>query len=122
MTGHNLMACEALGDFCSDRRILSIHFHHAGVRPLWQWRLIYRSAAREIFSHRLPSDFIREEAEAIYPAIKSVSYTIGCPIELSPQRIPEERNEARLALGLPRGARIVGNAGWLIPGSALMSS
>jgi glycosyltransferase involved in cell wall biosynthesis len=114
MTGHNLLASEALGDFCANRRILSIHFHHAGVKPLWQWRLIYRSALAKFSAIIFPSDFIREEAEAIYPAIRGASHTVGCPIDLSTPPTFAERMQARHALGLPQHARIVGNAGWLI--------
>ena len=44
MVGHNLMAMLALGNFCRDRRVLSLHFHHQGVMPNWAWRLIYRVA------------------------------------------------------------------------------
>jgi glycosyltransferase involved in cell wall biosynthesis len=114
MTGHNLLASEALGDLCAGRRILSIHFHHAGVKPRWQWRLIYRSALANFSAIAFPSDFIREEAEAIYPAIKPVSYTVGCPIVLSAPPTTSERIQARRELGLPEHAHIVGNAGWLI--------
>lgn len=114
MTGHNLLATEALGSFCSGRRVLSIHFHHAGVKPDWQWRLIYRSALAKFSAIVFPSNFIREEAEAIYPAIKSVSHTVGCPIDLSAPPSFAERLQARHGLGLPQHAHIVGNAGWLI--------
>jgi glycosyltransferase involved in cell wall biosynthesis len=115
MTGHNLLASEALGDFCAGRRILSIHFHHGGVKPPWQWRLIYRAALAKFSAIVFPSDFIREEAEAIYPAIKPISHTVGCPIALSVPPSVEQRVQARRALGLPEHARIIGNAGWLIP-------
>jgi glycosyltransferase involved in cell wall biosynthesis len=114
MTGHNLLAGEALGSVCAGRRILSIHFHHAGVKPLWQWRMIYRSALRKFSAIVFPSDFIRLEAEAICPAIKRVSHTVGCPIDLSVPPNFVERMQARSQLGLPLSARIVGNAGWLI--------
>jgi glycosyltransferase involved in cell wall biosynthesis len=114
MTGHNLLASEALGRFCAERRVLSIHFHHAGVKPLWQWRLIYRSALRKFSAIVFPSDFIREEAEGICPAVKRVSHTVGCPIDLAAPPTFVERMQARSGLGLPQNARIVGNAGWLI--------
>lgn len=114
MTGHNLLASEALGNVCADRRILSIHFHHAGVKPLWQWRLIYRSALAKFSAIAFPSDFVRDEAEAIFPAIKRVSHTIGCPIDLQTPPNFVERLQARQRLGLPPEACIVGNAGWLI--------
>jgi glycosyltransferase involved in cell wall biosynthesis len=115
MTGHNLLASAALGDFCRDRRILCIHFHHAGVKPLWQWRMIYRTAMAKFQAITFPSDFIRREAESIYPAIKSISHTVGCPVELSRPPTTLERLEARARLGLPQTARVIGNAGWLIP-------
>jgi glycosyltransferase involved in cell wall biosynthesis len=115
MTGHNLLATEVLGKFCAGRRILSIHFHHSGVKPRWQWRLIYRSAMRRFSAIMFPSEFIRCEAEDICPEIRPISHTIGCPIALS--RLPSqvERAEARRRLDLPMRARVIGNAGWLIP-------
>jgi glycosyltransferase involved in cell wall biosynthesis len=115
MTGHNLLAAEMLGRFCAGRRILSIHFHHSGVKPRWQWRLIYRSAMRRFSGIMFPSEFIRREAEDICPEIGPISHTIGCPIVLS--RLPSkvERAEARRRLGLPMRVPVIGNAGWLIP-------
>jgi glycosyltransferase involved in cell wall biosynthesis len=114
MTGHNLMAMQALGDLCANRRVLSIHFHHAGVKPRWQWRLIYRAVAARFSAVMFPSDFIRREAEAIYPPIKPISHTVGCPIALSDLPSELDRVQARRSLGLPEGAHITGNAGWLI--------
>lgn len=115
MTGHNLMATLALGRLCRSRRLLSIHFHHTGVKPDWQWRLIYRAALLRFPAIAFPSDFIRREAEAICPAIAAVSHTIGCPISLSELPTEAERAEARRRLGIPMKTRVVGNAGWLIP-------
>ena len=69
VTGHNLMAMLAIGDICKGRRFLAIHFHHAGVKPFWQWRLIYAAACYQFQTVTFVSDFIRREAEAIYPPI-----------------------------------------------------
>lgn len=115
MTGHNLLAMEALGDLCARRRVLSIHFHHTGVKPRWQWRLIYRSALRHFFAIMFPSDFIRREAEDICPQIRPICHTVGCPIALPSLPSRFERAAARRRLGLPEQANVVGNAGWLIP-------
>lgn len=115
MTGHNLMAMLALGGLCAGRRLLSIHFHHAGVKPSWQWRVIYRTALARFPAVAFPSDFIRREAEAICPAIAPISHTIGCPIVLPELPSDAERARARCMFGLPEHARVVGNAGWLIP-------
>ncbi|WP_119302662.1 glycosyltransferase [Dongia deserti] len=115
MTGHNLLAMKALGSFCATRRILSIHFHHSGVKRRWQWRLIYRSARRRFSAIVFPSDFIRQEAEDIYPEIRPISHTVGCPISLSDIPSEAERMLSRQRLGLPMQARVIGNAGWLVP-------
>jgi glycosyltransferase involved in cell wall biosynthesis len=115
MTGHNLLAMLAMGNLCRGRRLLKIHFHHTGVKPAWQWRLIYRAALAQFSAVTFPSDFIRREAEAIYPPIARISHTIGCPITLHERPTEAERMQARRVLGLPEKAHIMGNAGWLIP-------
>jgi glycosyltransferase involved in cell wall biosynthesis len=115
MTGHNLLAMLAIGDLCRGRRLLKIHFHHTGVKPLWQWQLIYRTALTRFSAIAFPSDFIRHEAEAIFPPISRISHTIGCPIALHEWPTEAERAQARRVLGLPERAHVMGNAGWLIP-------
>ena len=114
MTGHNLLAMLALRDVCKGRRLLAIHYHHAGVKPLWQWRLIYAVAARRFQAVTFASDFIRREAERIYPPIARKSHTVRNPLPLPAPPTPSARNTARKALGLPLSSKIIGNAGWLI--------
>jgi glycosyltransferase involved in cell wall biosynthesis len=115
MTGHNLLAMLSLGDLCRGRRLLMIHFHHTDVKPPWQWRLIYRAALAQFSAIGIPSDFIREEAEAIYPPIAKICHTVGYSIEVPQLPSVADRAQARRELGLPLQARIVGNCGWLIP-------
>jgi glycosyltransferase involved in cell wall biosynthesis len=115
MTGHNLLAMLVLGNLCHGRRLLMIHFHHAGVKPRWQWRLIYRIALRRFQAVGFPSDFIRREAESIYPPLSRISHTVGYSIDLPPLPSSRERAEARRQLALPAGVPIIGNCGWLIP-------
>jgi glycosyltransferase involved in cell wall biosynthesis len=115
MTGHNLLAMLALGDLCRGRRVLAIHFHHKGVKPAWQWRLIYRIACKRFQAITFPSDFVRHEAEEIYPPIISLSRTVRNPLPICPLPTAEVRRGAKVALGLPPDARVIGNAGWLIP-------
>lgn len=114
MTGHNLMGMLALGKTSQGRRILAIHFHHTGVKPTWEWRLIYRVAVREFDAITFPSDFIRMEAEAIYPPVAGRAHTIRNPLAIPELPSEDERRAARAALGLPSDSPIVGNAGWLI--------
>jgi len=115
MTGHHLLAMPALGDFATGRRILAIHFHHTGVKPEWQWRLIYRLARSRFQAITFPADFIRQEAECIYPPVAALAHTIRNPLHVPPLPTAEQKQIARRALGLPMIGPIIGNAGWLIP-------
>lgn len=115
MTGHHLAAMSALGDIAKGRRVLAIHFHHTGVKPNWQWRLIYHLACARFQAITFPSDFIRREAERIYPPVAAWAWTIRNPLFVPPLPTPEQKQAARRSLGLPPGVPIVGNAGWLIP-------
>lgn len=115
MTGHHLLAMLALGNLCRGKRLLAIHFHHAGVKPLWQWRLIYRVACRRFQAITFPSDFVRDEAEALYPPLKSLSHLVRNPLSIPQLPTNEDRKKARTSLALPHDVPIIGNAGWLIP-------
>lgn len=115
MTGHNLLAMLALGNLCRNRRLLAIHFHHTGVMPSRQWRLIYRTACRRFQAITFPSDFVRREAEEIYPLLKPLACTVYDPLPVQPLLTAEDRRKARLSIGLPLDLPIIGNAGWLIP-------
>jgi glycosyltransferase involved in cell wall biosynthesis len=119
MVGHNLMAMLALGDFCRGRRILSLHFHHEGVKPGWAWRLIYRVAAWRFKRIIYPSNFIMQEALGIVPQLvrtrRTVSYPIPSPISLPPVAEAAQGLDCRTKLGLAGEHKVVGNAGWLIP-------
>jgi len=60
MTGHNLMAMLALSGINMGKRLLAmIHFHQIGVKPVWQWRLIYWLAYKKIQAITFTSGFIR---------------------------------------------------------------
>ncbi len=115
MTGHNLMAQLALGNVCKGRRVLAIHFHHRGVKPIWQWRIIYADACKRFRAIVFPSEFVRREAEEIYPQLGEVSHVIRYPMEIPAVTTETERQSARRILGLPGlDVPLVGNAGWLI--------
>jgi glycosyltransferase involved in cell wall biosynthesis len=114
MTGHNLSATLALGDLAIDRRVLSIHFHHEGVCPNWQWRLIYQAACNRFRTIAFATDFIREEAERIYPPVATRAITLPNPFAVPPAPTAADRSLARARLGIPGHAFVIGNAGWLI--------
>jgi glycosyltransferase involved in cell wall biosynthesis len=115
MTGPNLSAMVALGRHQGEPRMLAVHFHHTGVKPRWQWRAIYRLAVSRFRVITFPSDFIRREAEEIYPPVAAISRTLRNPVAVPPLPSPEQRLAARERLGIPRDVPVIGNAGWLIP-------
>ncbi|XHR26753.1 MAG: glycosyltransferase family 4 protein [Chthoniobacteraceae bacterium] len=115
MTGHNLMAQLALGNVCWGRRVLAIHFHHSGVKRIWQWRIIYANACKRFRAIVFPSEFVRREAENIYPPLGEISHVIRYPMEMREAHSETDRQTARNILRLPGlDVPLVGNAGWLI--------
>ena len=115
MTGHHLLAMPALGDFASGHRILAIHFHHTGVKPRWQWQLIYRLACNRFQAITFPADFIRQEAERIFPPVAGLAHTIRCPLYMPALPTADQKQAARRELGLALDGPVIGNAGWLVP-------
>ncbi len=116
MSGQNLSGMLALGGLCRGSRILFIHHYHTGVKPVWKWRLIYMVARRRFSTVAFVSDFIRREAEGIYPPLRSISRTVRNPFVLPELPTGEQRAAARSSLALPLGVAVVGNAGRLIEG------
>jgi glycosyltransferase involved in cell wall biosynthesis len=115
MTGPNLAAMVAMGPRRRQPRLLAVHYHHSGVKPAWQWRLIYRMAVQRFHVITFPSDFIRREAESIYPSLAPYCRTVRNPIAVPPLPPASQHAAARQRLGLPIDGLVVGNAGWLIP-------
>jgi glycosyltransferase involved in cell wall biosynthesis len=114
VTGHNMAAFCALAGIDCSRKILFIHFHHTGVHPRWVWKAIYATAMGIFPKIAFCADFIREEAEDIYPPLRRVSVTRPNSFKLPTRPTDEDRAAARLMLGIPNGTVVVGNAGWLI--------
>jgi glycosyltransferase involved in cell wall biosynthesis len=113
-TGHNLMASLAMNALRSCPRLLEIHYHHSGVKREWQWRAIYRAACSQFDAIVFPTEYVRREAEEIYPAIRRISHTVPYSFECFPTAGTSERLIARESLGIPFGAQVIGNSGWLI--------
>ena len=115
MFGHNLMGMLALGGFCENRRILTLHFHHQGVMHPLLWKLLYAIAGRRFAKIVFPSAFIRDEAIALSPWIQQRSQILRYPFASHVPVSLEEKRGARRSLGVSEDGTIVGNAGWLIP-------
>ena len=114
MTGHSLGAMLALNAARREHRVLTMHFHHGGVMPTALWRLLYQVAARRFGAVTFMTDFIREEAEGIYPPLRSIAHTVPYPFIVPELPSALARAEARAQLQLPVDVPVVGNAGWLI--------
>ncbi len=112
-TGHNVAAARAIQGLCRGHRVLSCHFHHEP--PAWRWRLIYKQALAVYDRVTFNSHFSRDEALSMTPALANRSEVLVNPYEVPALVTRAEREQARKALGLPAKARVIGNAGWLIP-------
>src|SRR5262249_22627244 len=82
MTGQNLLGFFALGDMFEGRRLLAMHSIHSGVKPEWQWRLIYSVACNKFNAITFPSDFVRREAERLCPTLQGRSVTVRNPLAI----------------------------------------
>jgi glycosyltransferase involved in cell wall biosynthesis len=114
MTGPHLAAMLGMKIAGVRGAFLAVHFHHTGVKSPAAWRLIYRLALDRFRWVTFPSEFVRNEAIALYPAIRERSLTIRYPQDPTVDVDHERRLKARARLGLSEGDFVVGNAGWLI--------
>jgi glycosyltransferase involved in cell wall biosynthesis len=115
MTGPTVSGLLSLGRRRTMRRVLCVHFHHTGVKPAWAWRGMYRLVTARFDAVTFPSDFIRTEAEALWPPLRPIASTVRNPLPLPELADGSARVAARRSLGLPEDVPVVGNAGWLIP-------
>ena len=114
MTGTSLSGMMALSARRRSRQILAVHYHHTGPKHPWSWRALYALALTRFRAIVFPSDFIRREAEALWPPLRAVAHTVRNPLPMPDLPGDPDRRAARAALGLPANVPVVGNAGWLI--------
>lgn len=115
MTGHNFLASLAMLGVGPERRILSMHFHHQGVLPRWQWKMIYGVARRQFQAITFPTDFVRLEAQSMVGSIEEFCITIPNPIAEPVQEAADPGADFRIKNAIPLDVPLIGNAGWLIP-------
>ena len=115
LTGHNFLASIALAGVRPNKRLFAMHYHHTGVMPKYQWRMIYRAAVLQFQTITFPSDYVRREAEALYPNMSRVALTVRNPLEVLPLEQKGSGAQFRKNFGIPLDASLIGNAGWLIP-------
>lgn len=115
MTGPHLAALLAFRLAKLRGSFMAVHFHHTGVKSNAAWRWIYRMALDRFDWITFPCDFVRDEAVRILPRLEGRSKVLRNPQEPASLIADEERRQARVRLGIPEDAFVVGNAGWLIP-------
>lgn len=98
--------------------VLSHHYHHFEGRWSWiKWRAFYELLARNVDAITYPTRFTRDEALKIAPWLKDKAVVVPNSFEINfvdEVSLLAAKQEARVALDLPKDAYIVGNAGWLI--------
>jgi glycosyltransferase involved in cell wall biosynthesis len=114
VTGPTISALLALPDKRSHPRVLMVHFHHKGVKSEKAWKALYWLANRKFDMITFPSDFVRMEAESIYPEICSKSRTIRNPVVMPVLPSEDEKRAAKERFGFGPDDVVIGNAGWLI--------
>ncbi len=115
MTGHSLIGMISLiGKRNSIPKVLFVHFHHKGVKPIWLWRIVYILANKIFHNIFFASDFIMKEALNIYPGIEQKSFYLPNPLPISNLISKEQKFIARNKLQIEENDIVIGNAGWLI--------
>lgn len=114
MTGISLVGMLAMGKYCRGKRILAVHFHHEGVKPIFVWKIMYIIACKKFDRITFASNFIRDEAIKIYSNVKNKSEVINNPIQKKEQQTHENRIQSRKKFKLSNDDIVFGNAGWLI--------
>ncbi len=116
VTGPTLSGAVAVRHARSDRRVLTVHYHHGqDRRSRWKWRAFYAAFGRDYARITFLTDFIRREAEAVAPHLADRFRTVRAPV-LPPRPLdPAERAGIRAEWGLPADVPVVVNAGQLIP-------
>ncbi len=114
MTGHNLLATLGIPRSYDRPATLWLHYHHQGVKSHLAWRIIYKQAVSVFNRIVFASEFIRTEAIRIAPRVARHSSVVYNPLRLETPVSANRKREARLSLGVPTDAVVIGNAGWLI--------
>jgi len=112
-TSHHLLTTLILSSY-KIPKILAVHHHHQGVKPAWQWKIIYKICNSRFAAITFPSDFIRDEAMSLAPFIAEKSYTVRNPLPTKEPITKERKQHARAALGIPQDALVIGNSSQLI--------
>lgn len=95
--------------------VLFVHYHHGlSIASKLKWGIFYRIFSKKFDKITFCSDFIRAEAEAIFPGLSKKSLTLRYIFEVPSYSTLPDQQKARRNLGLPLDVPLIGNAGWLV--------
>jgi glycosyltransferase involved in cell wall biosynthesis len=115
VSGPTLSGCLAARAGRTDRRILTVHYHHGCDRvSQLRWGAFYRTFGGDYARVTFLTDFIRREAEAVAPRLADRFVTVRAPVAPARRIGAENRRAARDSWKLPDGVPVVVNAGQLI--------
>lgn len=112
-TSHNILATIAISGY-NIPKILSIHFHHEGVKPVWQWKLIYRYCYSRFTFITFPSEYIMKEAKCFVVDTLHKLRVIRNPLPPKEHVTKEMKSAAKEKIGIPAEAMVIGNSSQLI--------
>lgn len=115
VSGPTLSGAVAVRSARTDRRILTVHYHHGTDRASrLKWSAFYRVFGRDYARITFLTDFIRHEAETAAPQLAGRFVTVRAPILPPPPLSADRRAELRARWGFPADVPVVVNAGQLI--------
>ena len=114
--GHNAAATISILLSRFERRMLKIHFHHdAGFAQSLKWKIQYFLSWATFHKITFCTRFIMKQAIALFPRIRRKSLVVFNPFEMD-NDTDQTTSESGLrnTLKIPKDAKVLGNAGWLI--------
>jgi glycosyltransferase involved in cell wall biosynthesis len=91
------------------------HHHHQGEKSRLNWFANYAVVRRAFDSMVFVSDWLRREAVSFNVAVGRRAHVLYPPVTLKEPTTEAMRSRARELLALPQQAKIIGNAGRLMP-------
>ena len=114
ITGPTLTSCAAVKRHRA-KKVLGVHFVHGQrQQDIAKWKTFYKLFGSDYDAFIYHSQHIFDEAVSIAPSLahkfRLINYaTTRCSIPNA-----QEKEASRKLLGIPKGHRVIGNAGWLI--------
>lgn len=96
-------------------KVYICHHHHKGEKSRFEWWANYAIVRRAFTSLMFVSQWLRTEAISFNSGIGGVSHVLYPPVTLKTVTTQEMQVSARRRLNLPPCAKLIGNAGRLMP-------